>query len=80
MSANLKKDPITTIAGIIFVIISILMYVLPMFMEVGKDFTEKWYVPLIPLIVGVYLMRSPDSIIRFGNRAAAKKIGKKEGD
>lgn len=78
MSANLKKDPITTIAGIIFVLISILMYMLPMFMQVSKDFTEKWYMPLVPLVVGVYLMRSPDSIIRFGNRAASKRLGKKD--
>ncbi len=33
----------------------VLMYFLPMFIEVKKDFTEQWYVPLIPLTVGALL-------------------------
>jgi hypothetical protein len=69
---DLKENKITTIAGVIFLLISILMYVMPMFFEVKKDFTEKWYVPLIPMAIGVLLMRSPDTIVKGTGKAINK--------
>jgi hypothetical protein len=75
---NPSKNPITTIGGSIAILLALLMYALPMFMEVKKDFTEHWYIPLGMLCVGVLLVLSPDSIVRGANKAIDKGIDEKK--
>jgi hypothetical protein len=75
-NANLTKSPITTISGAIMILLAIAMYGAPMFFEVKKDFTEHWYVPLGILVIGVLLVRSPDTIIT-GAKGVIKNYTKK---
>lgn len=75
---NPKSNPITTITGGLFIVVSLLMYSLPMFMTVHKDFTDKWYIPLIPVGIGVLLLFSPDSIVRGADKTIDKFTDKKE--
>lgn len=60
---NPKQNPITTVFGILFLLVGLLIYSLPLFIEVKKDFTESWYTPLIPIGLGVILLFSPDSLV-----------------
>ncbi len=71
-NANPKKNPITTVTGALFIVISLLMYALPMVMTVHKDFTDRWYIPLIPVAIGVLLIFSPDSIVTGANKTIDK--------
>lgn len=65
---NPKKNPITTIPGMLFIFLGLLMYALPMFMEVKKDFTEQWYIPPLVIAVGTVLIFSPDTIVRGADK------------
>lgn len=49
------KPIINRVIGALLMLCSVAMYSLPMFIEVKKDFTDHWYVPLIPLAVGTLL-------------------------
>jgi hypothetical protein len=60
---NPKQNPITTIFGVLFILAGLLMYTLPLFIEVKKDFTESWYTPLIPVGLGFLSLLSPDSLV-----------------
>ncbi len=73
MSANLKKDPITTIAGA--ALIALGLYIT--FDTYQADGFKTWKDFLLPfgsIVTGVFLVRSPDSIIRLGNKVIDKKI------
>lgn len=74
-NSNPKKNPITSIPGMMFIFLGLLMYALPMFIEVKKDFTEVWYVPLLVITVGVVLIYSPDTLVRGANKVIDKQTG-----
>jgi membrane protein CcdC involved in cytochrome C biogenesis len=79
-NVSVQKHPITTIPGLGFISLGFLMYALPMFMTVKKDFTEQWYIPLMVVILGVILIFSPDTLVKAGDKAIDKGedlIGKK---
>ena len=73
---NPKQNPITTIFGVLFMLVSLLIYTLPLFMEVKKDFTEVWYVPLIPFGIGILLLLSPDSLVLGAKKIINRKTEK----
>lgn len=77
---NPTKNPITTIPGLLFIILGFLMYALPMFFDLKKDFSEMWYAPLLVIGVGTLLIFSPDSIVRGANKAIDKVSGDKSED
>jgi len=60
-----RNYEITTAIGIICCILSVAMYALPMFIEVKKDFTDNWGVPLTFGLVGLGLIGIPDEL--FGS-------------
>lgn len=77
---SVQKHPITTIPGMLFIFLGFLMYALPMFITVKKDFTENWYIPLLVITIGAVLIFSPDTFIKGANKAIDKGediIGKK---
>lgn len=79
MSANLKKDPITTIAGA--VLLGLALYII--FDSYQNEQFKTWKDFLLPLgclVTAVFLIKSPDSIVKLTSRAVDKKIGKKEGE
>lgn len=70
-----RKNPITTIPGICFIVLGFFMYLLPMFIELRKDFTEVWYVPLLVICLGVVLIYVPDSLAKAALGFAKRKTG-----
>ncbi len=72
---NPKINPVTTVLGFLFIVLGLLMYALPMFIEVKKDFTEVWYVPLLVITIGTVLIFSPDTLVRGANKAINKGTG-----
>jgi uncharacterized membrane protein len=79
MSANLRKDPITTIAGAVLLVLG-LYIVFDSYQEDGFKTWKDFLLPLGSIVTGVILVRSPDTIIRWGNKAVDKKLGKDKGD
>ena len=75
-NVNLEKDKVTTILGLILVLSAVAVLLLPVFIEVKKDMTEKWYLPVGIGVLGVLLIISPDTIIRGANKGI-DKIDKK---
>jgi multidrug efflux pump subunit AcrB len=71
-NVNLKKDPITTILGMLLVLAAVLVVLAPAFVDVKKDFTAMWWIPAIIGGVGVLLMLSPDTIVRGANKGIDK--------
>jgi uncharacterized membrane protein len=69
---NPKTNPITTFLGSLFIALGLLMYALPMFIEVKKDFTEVWYVPLLVITIGACLIFSPDTLVVGAKKAINK--------
>jgi uncharacterized membrane protein len=75
MSANLKKDPITTIAGA--ALLALALYIT--FDSYQNESFNTWKDFLLPLgsfVTGVFLVRSPDSIVKLTTKAVDKKISK----
>lgn len=70
-----KRAEISTIIGLVFVLLATLMYALPIFVEVKKDYTEEWYVPFTFGLVGLGLIGIPDEL--FGSLA---KLFKRKSD
>jgi protein-S-isoprenylcysteine O-methyltransferase Ste14 len=68
-NANFKKDPITTVLGLILVLAAVAVVLAPAFVDVKKDFTTMWYIPAIIGGTGVLLILSPDTIIRGANKS-----------
>lgn len=82
-NANPKKNPMTTFPGILFLLISALMYVIkyivPAFVVLKAEIPYEWYTPLLPLLVGIILMFINDSYFeRIFNRT--EKIVSKKTD
>lgn len=77
---NPKKNPITTIPGMLFIFLGLTMYAAPMFVTVKKDFTEIWWVPLLVITVGTVLIFSPDKFVKGADKVIDKGediLGKK---
>lgn len=77
---NPKLNPITTILGSVFATIGLLIFMLPMFVELKHDYTSQWYVPTIFIVSGVALLLTPDRFIGGLNKVIDKgsdKLGDK---
>lgn len=80
---NPKHNPVTTGIGIIFMLISIIMwsikYILPAFMTLKEEIPYDWYLPLIPLAVGLILLFMTDDyfaqMFGIGKKIIEKKTG-----
>lgn len=80
-NANPKRNPITSLLGGCFIVISGMMYVVkyivPAFVILKQDIPYEWYVPILPLLIGVILIFINDEYFaRIFNRAD-KVVGKK---
>lgn len=80
---NPKKNPVTSILGGIFILISSMMYVIkyivPGFFVLKSEIPYEWYSPLIPLGIGILLVFINDKYFeRIFNRA--DKIAGKKSD
>jgi len=80
-NANPKRNPMTTFPGIVFLLISAIMYVIkyivPAFVVLKAEIPYEWYTPLLPLVVGLLLMFINDTYFeRIFNRAD-RIVGKK---
>jgi len=62
---NKRVIGISTAIGIVFVAVAVSIYILPMFIDVKKDYTEEWYVPFVFGIIGLGLIGVPDKL--FGS-------------
>ena len=74
-NANLKKDPITTIFGVIMISISIAMGV-GLFLDYTEYTTVKAVVAVLVLVVGILFLRSPDSLVVGANKVINKGTDK----
>jgi len=80
-NVNIKRNPVTSIIGGIFLLITALMYVvkyiIPAFVVLKQDIPYEWYIPLVPLLIGIVLIFiNDDYFSRIFNRVdkvAAKK-------
>ena len=71
---NPKKNPITSILGGVFIIISAVMfvvkYIVPAFVVLKQEIPYEWYGPIIPLAIGILLVFIDDNYFaRIFNRA-----------
>lgn len=73
MAANLKSDPITTISGTVLVLVAVFMWIYSYLSGVPEGYEKQWYVPFLILILGVILIKAPDSFVRWGNKVVDKK-------
>jgi UDP-N-acetylmuramyl pentapeptide phosphotransferase/UDP-N-acetylglucosamine-1-phosphate transferase len=80
-NADPKRNPVTSLLGGVFIVISSLMYIVkyivPAFVILKQEIPFEWYVPLIPLTIGILLVFiNDDYFAKIFNRAdkvAAKK-------
>lgn len=76
-----KRNPVTTILGGLFIAISACMYVVkylvPAFVVLKQDIPYEWYVPIIPLVIGLVLVFINDDYFAKIFSRADKVIGKK---
>lgn len=67
MSENInpKHNPATTGLGILFMLISVVMYsikyILPAFIVLKEEMPYEWYTPMIPLGLGLLLLFMTDN-------------------
>lgn len=80
-----RKNPITTILGIILVTIGscsfIAIYIVPTFFEVKTNLLDKWwmyFVPMIPITAGLWALFSPDKWAGRSLDIAEKIISKSD--
>jgi hypothetical protein len=65
---NTKTKRVIFIAGIFFLFLGGLIYILPMITTVKKDYTEEWYVPILISSFGLVLLWNPQVIVdKFSN-------------
>jgi len=59
-NANPKKNPVTNVIGYLFLLITFMMYttkhVIPAFVILKAELLFEWYIPLIPLTIGIVLI------------------------
>jgi len=70
---NPSKNPITTLIGVMFLLISIVMLIIPMFFEVKTD-TPYW-IPGTGIVLGLILLLIPDDL-----KGALRKVLTKKTD
>lgn len=74
-NANPKKNPITTIFGIVFLTIAALLFVAPYFVTIKEPIA--WWIPIIPFGLGVLLVFITTDdfklILTRADKVAAKK-------
>lgn len=78
---NPKRNPVTSLLGGLFILISAGMYfvkyIVPAFVVLKQEINFEWYIPIIPLGLGILLaFINDDYFARIFNRAdkvAAKK-------
>lgn len=80
-NVNPKRNPVTTILGALFMLVSLLMYgvkyIMPVFVVFKQDVPYEWWTPIIPLLIGVVLAFINDEYFaRIFNRAD-KVVSKK---
>lgn len=80
-NANPKRNPVTTLLGSLFVIVSLGMYIVkywvPAFFQLKQEIPFEWYTPILPLLIGIVLLFINDEYFsRIFNRAD-KVVGKK---
>lgn len=80
-NANPKRNPVTTVLGLVFILISaamlVVQYIVPVFFVLKQDIPYAWYTPFIPLGIGILLVFINDEyfakIFSRVDKAAAKK-------
>lgn len=78
-NANLSKDRITTLLGVLLILLG--MYMLfDTYQNEGFTDWKHFAAPAGSILTGLFFVRSPDSIIKLGESAGEKAIGKKFGD
>ena len=60
-NVSFKENPITTIIGLILIIVSVLLLVLPYFMELKED--VEWYIPAVIGAIGILFLLAPDKLV-----------------
>jgi hypothetical protein len=71
----MKNSPITNTIGCILLLLGLLIYMLPVFIEVKKDYTvDAWYVPLILCVIGLSLILIPDKVVRGLSKLIDRKV------
>lgn len=60
---NTKTKLVIFIAGIFFLFLGGLIYILPMITTVHKDYTNEWYVPILVSSFGLVLLWNPQVIV-----------------
>ncbi len=75
---SFKRNPITSIGAVLFLALSVFMFVLPTIpgAQVPAHWVSHWYVPYLPAVFSVVLALSPDSIVKGANKAANTFIRK----
>ena len=80
-NANPKRNPMTSFLGGIFIMIGAMMYVVlyivPVFVVLKQEIPYEWYIPIIPIMIGVILVSINDQyferIFSRADKVAAKK-------
>ncbi len=80
-NVNIKRNPVTSIIGGVFLLITALMYVVkyivPAFVVLKQEIPYEWYGPLVPLLIGILLIFINDEyfarIFSRVDKVAAKK-------
>lgn len=80
-NVNPKRNPVTSVLGCVFVVISggmyIIKYMVPAFFMLKQEIPFDWYTPILPLLIGLVLIFiNDDYFARIFNRAD-KVVGKK---
>lgn len=60
-NVSFRDNPITTTIGLLLIVISILLVVLPYFMELKED--VEWYIPAVMGAVGILFLLAPDKLV-----------------
>lgn len=80
-NANPKRNPVTSVIGGVFLLISaamyIVKYIVPAFFVLKQEIPYEWYGPIIPLALGVLLAFLNDEyfarIFNRGDKILAKR-------
>lgn len=78
-NSSIKKNPITTIIGILATLAGLGLYFVPFFKEVDSELIKMWYLPLIPTTVGLVLwFGMGDQVLQKAIGIAENRLSKKE--
>ena len=75
-NSSIKKNPITTIVGIVATLAGLGLYFVPFFRPVAPELIKMWYLPLIPTTVGLVLwFGMGDQVLQKALGIAEKRLG-----